>query len=1320
MTPERWKRINDLFQSALERSPKEREALLRVACGADDALRAEVESLLLAHDQAGTFIDATAYGSGSESADSPATAEVLAPGRRLGPYEVLGLVGAGGMGQVYRARDPRLSRDVAIKVVSRPARSPGESRQLQREARAAAALTHPNILAVYDVGAEGPVAYVVSELLEGATLRERLRSGPLPRRECLDYARQIAAGLAAAHDEGIVHRDLKPENLFVTRHRWVKILDFGLAKRTVLSTEGAEPGASAAATASRSEPGVLLGTVGYMSPEQVRGRPADPRSDVFSFGAVLYEMLSGSRAFAADSPVETMSAILTESPPGIDGIPAGIQAVVRRCLEKEPENRFASGRELALVLETGDLEREAPPAPEPREPKPPRHSIAVLPFMDMSVEKDQDYFCEGIAEELTSALGKVEGLRVVGRASAFRFKGQTGNLRRIGADLGVDKVLDGSIRKAGRRLRITVQLVNVADGFHHWSERYDRDAEDIFAVQDEITARVVEALRLTLDPRRARARRYTDDLEAYHLYLKGLYFWNKRHQGGLEQGRIAFEQAIDHDPSYALAYAGLADSYALLGFELYDVLPGRESCAKAKAAAHQALEIDPSLAGPHSALGWVRFHNDWDWAAAEADFQQALVLDPDRATTHHWYAYYLTVVGRSREAEREARRAWELEPLSLVINQQICQTFYYAGRFEETAEVSRKVLAMDPGFPLAHYWLGVARAAQERYDEAIAEYEAFALGVGGSTRALALVGNARARAGDHAGARQVLQELAATAVRRHVPSYHRALVHIGLGERDLAFAWLEKAYDERSDQLAYLGIEPLFDPLRSDPRFDALVRRLELPYASLAASSSPAPAPRRSVAVLPFRDFAGDSGTAHLGLALADATINELAQLKSLLVRPTSAILRYLEQPTSPQQAARELGVEAVVEGGIQRDGSRLRVSVQLVGAADGRSLWAKKVETSLDDAFQMQDEVSRSIANALAIELTPADQNLLARRALAPRPTTEAYELYLKGKLHLFRETLSDFVAAVDWFDKAREADPGFALAWAGLADAYARISFSFHPEGDWYVRAQAICEKGLALDPGSPEALYVRARLRWSPQGGFDHAGAIRDLVKALRGRPSLDEAHIRLSVILNHIGFVDEGLAHVAEALAISPEHVLAQLHVGLGRYHQGRYEEALALTEDGARRAPASFAIYQTGLCQLRLGRSRDAAATAQALTIQYPNDVLASPLLGLLAAVAGDAEEALRQVLLTAENKRGYGHYHHAQYDVACIYALLGRTDEALDGLEKAARNGYPCWSFFERDGFLASVRGDERFRRFLDELKLECEGLLTHYREGST
>jgi eukaryotic-like serine/threonine-protein kinase len=473
---------------------------------------------------------------------------------------------------------------------------------------------------------------------------------------------------------------------------------------------------------------------------------------------------------------------------------------------------------------------------------------------------------------------------------------------------------------------------------------------------------------------------------------------------------------------------------------------------------------------------------------------------------------------------------------------------------------------------------------------------------------------------------------------------------------------------------------------------------------------------RRSVAVLPFRDLTGDPANAHLGLGLADATITELALVRSLLVRPTSAILPYQERTTSPQQAARELSVEAVVEASFQRSGSRLRVTVQLV-AADGRPLWAAKIDTSLDDLFRMQDEVSRNIARALEVRLTPHDERRWERRERQARPAGDVYELYMRGKSCLFRETLPDFIAAVDWFEKARDADPAFAPALAGLADAYERIAYSFQPEGDWYARAQAMCDRALALDPRLPEGLYARARLRWSPRGGFDHAGAMRDLVAAIGGRPNLDEAYVRLGAILYHVGLIEEGVEEIDQALAIVPDHTLAKYHRGFDRYHQGRYEEALEISLSVQKRAPAAWIHYQTALCQLRLGRLEEAVATAHLMMQQEPDEVLAHPILGLAAAMQGEREEALAQVRLTAEGGRSYGHYHHAQYDAACIHALIGDHGSAVEWLAAAARNGYPCRPFFARDPLLDPLRGDERFLSLMDALAVECDSYARLFHE---
>ncbi|HZI63384.1 MAG TPA: protein kinase, partial [Thermoanaerobaculia bacterium] len=498
MTPERWRRVQELFAAAVERRGAERDAYLETACADDESMRREVESLLAAHAQAGDFIDTPAFRFSADLAAEPAPASAPAaagPGRRLGPYEVIALLGAGGMGEVYRARDPRLGREVAIKILFREAvEDQTHLRRFEHEARAVGALNHPNILAVYDVGREGAEPYVVTELLEGETLQARLTGGSLQPRDALAFARQIAAGLGAAHDKGIVHRDLKPGNLFITEDGRLKILDFGLAKRQ------APGGAGAGVTASgHTMPGLILGTAGYMSPEQVRGQQVDRRSDVFSFGAVLYEMLAGRRAFSGGSAVEAMSAVLTQEPPPLSSlglsVPPTAEALVRRCLRKDPAARFQSGRELeaALAALELDLARGAGAA-EPPAPGRARHTVAVLPFVNLSGDPEEEYFAEGMTEELTNALGRLEELRVLARLSTAQLRGRGTDLRALGERHGVDKVLEGSVRRAGNRLRITVQLVNLADGLHLWSEKYDREMSDVFALQDEIAQRVIGAL----------------------------------------------------------------------------------------------------------------------------------------------------------------------------------------------------------------------------------------------------------------------------------------------------------------------------------------------------------------------------------------------------------------------------------------------------------------------------------------------------------------------------------------------------------------------------------------------------------------------------------------------------------------------------------------------------------------------------------------------------------------------------------------------------------------------------------------------------------
>ncbi len=472
---------------------------------------------------------------------------------------------------------------------------------------------------------------------------------------------------------------------------------------------------------------------------------------------------------------------------------------------------------------------------------------------------------------------------------------------------------------------------------------------------------------------------------------------------------------------------------------------------------------------------------------------------------------------------------------------------------------------------------------------------------------------------------------------------------------------------------------------------------------------------QRSVAVLPFRDLAHDPTNAHLGLGLADAIITELALVRSLLLRPTSAILRYREHPPDPVDAGRELAVDSVIDGSFQRAGSRLRVTVQLIDCDQGRTLWATKLDASMDDLFEMQDEAARSIAAALEVELTPSEHAQATRVGGGMRPDVRAYDLYMKGKLCLWHESYEETVAGLEWFEKARQVDPKFALAWAGIADAQSQIAFAFQPEGDSYAQAEMACEKALELEPDLPEARYVRSRLRWSPQGGFDHAGAIRDLVPVIHDRPSLGEAHLRLGVVMIHVGLLREAGEHTGQALLIIPEHVNGLDMRGFWLYHLGRYEEALEISERSTHLGQGQWNHYQRGLCLLRMGRLAEASEIADRMGRDWPNGVLAYPLRGLIAALEGNTAQADRQIQLIVSKRKSYGHYHHALYDMACIQSLLGRKDRALAVLTEAAHDGYPCHPLFESDPYLESVRGEARFVKLIDELKSECEGYARLY-----
>ena len=756
----------------------------------------------------------------------------LVAGRRLGPYEVLAPLGAGGMGEVYLARDERLERQVAIKVLPEHlSQDPQALVRFEREAKALAALSHPHILTVFDVGAETGMAFVVTELLEGETLRQRIARAPMPWREALQVAIAAAEGLAAAHSRGVIHGDLKPENVFLTRSGLVKLLDFGLAR-----FESGPAGNVTQAVTLAGDSEALTGTVPYMSPEQVRGLAADTRSDLFSFGSMLFEMLTGRPPFMGPSLPELMAAILRDPVPetagAAAGMPPSLDQLVRACLQKQPEDRIQTARELAVALRavTSDAATLVLPGAAGVGRRRSRRidSVAILPIAAAGVTPETEYLCDGLTDRIIDTLSQLPRLRVMARSTVFRYKGRAVAPQVVGRELGVRAVLAGSATQRAETLTIQLELVEATDGARLWGTQFDCDLRNLVELQENLAAQISEQLQLKLlqkEKTRLR-RRPTESSEAFRLYLQGRYFWNKRSRDGLFKSVEYFEQALQEDPRFPLAHAGLADAYWMLGG--FGYLPPLEAYTKGKMEAVAALELDPTLAEAHSSLATVKYRFDWDWEGADREFRLALHYNPGYATGHLWYGAYLTLMGRFEAGIAAVEQALRLDPLSLVANWTRGYVLYYMRRFDAALEQYRRTLAIDPTFARVHIDVGLIHVLQGRYQAGIAEIQKAIGLMEESPNLLASLGYAYAVSGDRDEARKILTDLQAQSKRHYVSPFALAIVHVGLEDSNGALAWLEKSVEQREDALVSLRVNPRLDPLRSLPQFAALLRRVGL------------------------------------------------------------------------------------------------------------------------------------------------------------------------------------------------------------------------------------------------------------------------------------------------------------------------------------------------------------------------------------------------------------------------------------------------------------------------------------------------------------
>jgi TolB-like protein/Flp pilus assembly protein TadD/predicted Ser/Thr protein kinase len=753
----------------------------------------------------------------------PANSEVHQPGRLIGGrYKLLNIAGRGGMGVVFKAEDTKLRRTVALKFLPwEIGLDPEAKKRFLREAQAAAILDHPNICPVYEVDESGGEMFLTMAFVEGRSLKERIAEGPIPVEEVFDIAIQISDGLKTAHRKGVVHRDIKPANIMLSREGQVRIMDFGLA--------------SLECGADLTRPQTVLGTAPYMSPEQIQGEKADARADIWSFGCTLFEIATGRRPFVGESAQAVRHEILHEDPqsPSLlkPEIPPGLEDIILKCLRKNVVERFPDFDGLQEALE-GEKFRRTESAADSRMPRKTVPSVAVLPFVDMSSAHDQDFFGEGLAEELIHALARLQGLRIVARTSAFAFKGMKLDVREIGRKLDVGAILEGSVRKAGNRLRVTVQLIDTRTGLHIWSERFDREERDVFDIQDEISQAIVEHLKVTLlsGEKASLGKRSTADTEAFNLYLKGLYFMARPNPENIQKAMDFFRQALDRDPNFARVHSGMAFLFATRG--ILNLGPWTEMYPRAKASLEQALALDPDSAEAQAVKATLQFYHDWDWAAAETSFRRAIELNPGDAMTRGQYAQLLCNRRRFEESLTEIKHALTLDPLMPFFYAWSILLHMSAGRCDEALEEFARLRQFEPNFGLAHFHAGTAYFRKGLVDEAVEMFEKARQLVDfpGWNEGMLLF--CRLKKGERAEAERILADMLEARKRSPVSPVSLGWGYAALGDFERAFEWIETAIREREPAAAYLNIytEFLVPDLARDPRFSAVLDRLRLPY----------------------------------------------------------------------------------------------------------------------------------------------------------------------------------------------------------------------------------------------------------------------------------------------------------------------------------------------------------------------------------------------------------------------------------------------------------------------------------------------------------
>jgi TolB-like protein/Tfp pilus assembly protein PilF len=1275
-------------------------------------------------------------------------------------------VAVSGMGVVYRAWDPTLACVVAIKLVSENT-IPDESarRQLYTEARIASSLNHTNICRIKDVIEESGQAGIVMEYVEGQVLTNAIPANVgLPFDLVVEYGIQIADAISHAHENDVIHRDLKSGNVMLNRDGQIKLLDFGLSKiqrRSELPSSLQNPD-------TKDSSDTIVGTPPYWAPEVLKHRPSDTRSDIWSFGVLLYEMASGQMPFKGATMIELGSSILRNSPlPLPEHVPESLSRITYRCLRKEMGQRYQRVGEIKAALEAieqnADRRSPRPPADE-RTQLPAIRSVAVLPLENLSGAPDQEYFADGLTESLITALAKVPGLRVISRTSIMQYKHAQKTLPQIARELSVDAIVEGSVRRDGDRVRITAELIEARTDQHLWTESYDRDLSDILSLQSQVAAAIANEIRAKLSPSimgtaSPSSRSVLDPslLEtanptavttkpsasinplAYDLYLRGRHFWNNRVTD--EDFRKAvehYQRALEIDSQSALTYAGLAHCSLLMGTGEYGLRAPSEMMEKAKVAALKALSIDESIAEAHLALAMVKFRFDWDWEGAEKEFLRAIELDPGYSHAHSWYSAYLAVQARFDEAFVEAKLARQLSPFSPVAHFSLGLLLYLSSQNEEAIEQLRDTVAMDAKFPLSHVVLGLTFGRKGRFDEAIAEFNQ-ALAVGGARPLWSgFLGQVYALAGKTENAVEILNELLATAKKHFVPPVAFAVVYAGLGQIDDAFHWLGKAVDERDGLLIYLKVGSIFDSLRSDPRFSSILTQvglqrdsgLDVVHPLPKPIPPPPPTPRPPLQKL----LLAIAATIFVVIA-ASVVIPRVSELLSpsrtvLAIQPFKTLggdldSRRLAEIVREEVFTRLSEVHPLRLGVVELTTADSELSFEqvcenhkptyiLAGAVhrDGNQLAITDQLVSCKDQTGLVGDrhaMNPDEAGTGAI-VDNIVQKILAALPKDIQPAHQvdpkAYEAYLHGRFEWNLRTTQSLMQASSYFQQAIAYDASYAPSYAGLADCYALLGSAPNTALPPSEAFPKAKDNALKALALDKDLAEAHVSLGYSALVyDWNYPEAEKEFRKAIELRPDYATAHQYYAYYLTAMGDIDQAIAERQRAVSIEPRSPLLNAALGEAYYEAHRFSDSIGPNQQALSIDPRyAIAIINIGRANEQMRMYPQAQQYYQSILAFAPHEPALLALLGHLYAVTG-RQAAAREIISQLQQLSG-SQYVPSLY-VALIYIGLGEKDEAFAWLDKAYAERCDFLVYLPTDPMADPLRSDPRFLALLGRLGLK-------------